>query len=256
MIGNMNFMIHLIKQALEIMDEILYLKFQIVSHPDIDDECEEGYLDLYQADSEGIFSIDKKEVIQDYIKACKVGAQDVELAAKKIISLLEMNLFKNIKIEECIEIEVNNPLYTYMLNTINMDLSNAICSTKEENLKRAEIMMATGRESFGIEAAKLYRELGEESKCINYFEKHLGKTKEAYEIVIDYYKNSNYDKAVEIARRAIENCKEDQTSFFILLIQNAKDKGDELAYKKLMQSAHRRRLVKSSELDAIFSWEN
>lgn len=129
------------------------------------------------------------------------------------------------------------------------DLANAICSSKTENLKRAEIMMKAGR---GAEAAKLYRELGEDDKCAEYFEKHLGKEEEPYQILVDYYKERSHEKAVEIATQAIQKCQRDQTPFFLFLLQDAKDRGDEAAFKKLMQSAHRRRAVKSSEVDARF----
>ena len=50
-------------------------------------------------------------------------------------------------------------------------MANAICSNKEENLKRAEIMIKIGRGDLGAAAAKLYREFGEEEKCAEYFEK-------------------------------------------------------------------------------------
>ena len=130
------------------------------------------------------------------------------------------------------------------------DLANAICSNREENLKRAGIMMQVG---MGSDAAKLYRELGEEDKCAEFFENYLGKEEEPYEILVDYYKNRNREKAMEIAALAIQKCQKDQTPFFLFLLQDAKDRGDEAAFKKLMQSAHRRRVVKSDEVDARFS---
>ena len=99
----------------------------------------------------------------------------------------------------------------------------------------------------------LFRELGEEDKCADFFENHLGKEEEPYEILVDYYKDRDYEKAVEIATLAIQKCQKDQTPFFIFLLQDAKDRGDETAFKKLMQSAHRRRAVKSSEVDEKFS---
>ena len=132
------------------------------------------------------------------------------------------------------------------------DLADAICSDKKENLKRADIMMKAGRGYLGADAAKLYHDLGEEDKCVEYFENHLGKEEEPYEILIDYYKDRDHEKAVEIATLAIQKCQKDQTPFFIFLLQDAKDKGDETAFKKLMQSAHRRRAVKSAEVDAKF----
>lgn len=133
------------------------------------------------------------------------------------------------------------------------DLANALCSNKKENLKRAEIMMKAGEGPFGAEAAKLYRELGEEDKCAEYFESHLGKEEEPYEILVDYYKTRNHEKAVEIATLAIQKCKKDQTPFFLFLLEDAKDREDEAVFKKLMQSAHKRRTVKSAEVDTKFS---
>ena len=106
---------------------------------------------------------------------------------------------------------------------------------------------------FGADAAKLYRELGEEEKCVEYFENHLEKEEEAYTILIDYYKNRNHEKAVEIANLAIQKCQKDQTPFFLFLLQDALDRGDEAVHKKLMQSAHRRRAVRSAEIDEKFS---
>lgn len=133
------------------------------------------------------------------------------------------------------------------------DLANAICVTREENLWRAEIMMKTGTGYLGAEAAKLYRTLGEEDKCVEYFENYLEKEEEPYEILVDYYKDRDHEKAVEIATLAIQKCQKDQTPFFIFLLQDAKDHGDKAAFKKLMQSAHRRRVVNSAVVDEMFS---
>ena len=135
------------------------------------------------------------------------------------------------------------------------DLAGVICSTKEENLKRAGIMMRAGGGYLGADAAKLYRELGEEDKCAEYFRNHLGKDEEPYEILIDYYKKRDHEKAVEVAALAIQKCQKDQTPFFLFLLQDAKERGDEAAFKKLMQSAHRRKAVNSAEVDAKFPEE-
>lgn len=83
-------------------------------------------------------------------------------------------------------------------------------------------------------------------------ENHLEKEEEPYIILIDYYKNRNHEKAVETANLAIQKCKKDQTPFFLFLLQDAKDRGDEALFKKLMQSAHRRRTVRSAEIDEKF----
>ena len=70
---------------------------------------------------------------------------------------------------------------------------------------------------------------------------------------MDYYRNRNHEKAVEIANLAIQKCQRDQTPFFLFLLQDASDIGDKAAFKKLMQSAHRRRAVRSAEVDEKFS---
>ncbi len=113
------------------------------------------------------------------------------------------------------------------------DLAGAICSNREENLKRAKLMMDAEGGYLGGDAAKLYRELGEEEKCVEYFENHLGKDEEPYEIVMDYYMDRNRDRAVEIAEQAIVKCKKDQTPFMIFLMKAAKEKGDEKRFQKL-----------------------
>ena len=82
---------------------------------------------------------------------------------------------------------------------------------------------------------------------------HLGREEEPYEILVDYYKDRDHEKALEIASIAIQKCQKDQTSFFVFLLQAAKDRKDEAAFKKLMQSAHKRRAVKSSVVDELFS---
>lgn len=77
--------------------------------------------------------------------------------------------------------------------------------------------------------------------------------KEPYEILIDYYKGRDHEKAVEIASLAIQKCQKDQTQFFIFLLQDAKERKDEEAFKKLMHSAHRRKAINSTVVDEKFS---
>ena len=368
------------EDAFEILDEILGLEFIIEDHPDTDDICEDELMDLDMAVHEGLISINRDELLTDYILACRNTINDIKQAAMKIVSAFEMKLFMTCKTYYCIAITEKDPLLTEIkkklaedliryekefvekskedkyywgeyhdkerIRHINVlieyfgnigkaekkpkksflrgtwdqimdlisdlmhepyiddqfeieeiwniikallkrggfekepweikehilaeiyendyydyygvydpmrDLADAICSDKKENLKRAEIMMKAGRGCLGADAAKLYYDLGEEDKCAEYFENHLGKEEEPYEILIDYYKDRDHEKAVEIAALAIQKCQKDQTPFFIFLLQDAKDKRDETAFKKLMQSAHRRRAVKSSEVDAKFS---
>lgn len=368
------------EDAFRTLDLIMGLKFTIIDHPDTEDTCEEEDMDLDMAVREGILSIDRNDLLRDYIEACRCSVKDSSIAAEKIAEALEMELFEDCKTNEGITIVENDLLLTEIKKKLKADLdryekefsdkskknkhywdeyrdkkkirhistmieyfekigrkkkkpeesflretwaqiselildledepyiddqvqideiwniveellkhagfekepwevkenilediydndfydyygiydpmkdlANAICTTEEENLKRAEIMMKAGGGCLGADAAKLYRELGEEDKCAEYFENHLGREEEPYEILVDYYKDRNYEKAVEIAALAIQKCKKDQTPFFVFLLQDAKDRKDEASFKKLMQSAHRRRAVKSSAVDEKFS---
>ena len=84
--------------------------------------------------------------------------------------------------------------------------------------------------------------------CARYYEGYQGKEAEPYEILIEYYKDADREKAVCIAESAIQRCKIDQTSFFLFLLQDAKDNGDEQRFKKLMQSARRRKAVNMEKI--------
>lgn len=129
------------------------------------------------------------------------------------------------------------------------DLAEALCVSDEENLCRAQIMKESGEEKM---AAELYRELGQEDKCVEYYEKHLGKNCEAYEIVMNYYKERNYEKAIEVAELALEKCKDDQTPFIIFLMEDSERCGDEKRFQKLNKSAHMRKAVDSDKVDEYF----
>lgn len=365
-------------QALEILDKVITLEFTLVDHPNTDDTCADEFMSLNVAAREGLLSINRNNLLKDYILACRKTVSNKKLAAEKIVLVLEMDLFKDSKTFSGVEITAQDPLleeikkkladdlqryedeftqkrgkddyypgeyqdqarirhiqalieffgkigkkekkleksflrgtWEQIMNLISdlryefiddqveieeiwkiieallkrggfdqepwevkqeileaiyendyydyygvcdpmRDLANAVCSNREENLKRAAIMMKAGRGYLGAKAAKLYWELGEEEKCAEYFENHLEKEEEPYIILVDYYKNRNHEKAVEIANLAIQKCKKDQTPFFLFLLQDAKDRGDEALFKKLMQSAHRRRTVSSAEIDEKF----
>lgn len=369
-------------QAFEILDEILELEFTIEDTPDTEDSCQDEFMDLNMAAEERMLTIDREELLRDYIIACRYSVKDCVEAAGKIVSAFENELFEDCGIQSCIALAEKDPLLkeigkklteelekfekehaekirknpyywkeysdrerikrikglieyfgnvgkserkkekSFLRGTWSQiaeliselkdepyiddqlqieeiwdiveallkrgrfeeepwnvkesilrkiyendyydcygicdpmrDLAGAICSTKEENLKRAGIMMRAGGGYLGADAAKLYRELGEEDKCAEYFRNHLGKDEEPYEILIDYYKKRDHEKAVEVAALAIQKCQKDQTPFFLFLLQDAKERGDEAAFKKLMQSAHRRKAVNSAEVDAKFPEE-
>lgn len=57
------------QEAAEIFDQILKLKFLIEDDLESEDVCDEDYMDLYLANSEGLISIDKDKFLENYIKS-------------------------------------------------------------------------------------------------------------------------------------------------------------------------------------------
>lgn len=367
------------EKAQKVLEKVLYLKFDIVDHIDTDDSCEDETFDLSDAVRNGLLSADCRQLLQDYVCACRMSLKKNQELARKIVDVFEMEMFekyvpsqileeqreslllpaikleletdlaemkreqaesgkrdkyyygyykdrhtmerirqmiedvkacctsreleqksflwgswKQIKellkqlsyeryIDDQYEIEeiwnisealikrgrfeeepwkVKEEILTeiYKNDFYDMygcydpmqDLANALCVTREENLKRAAIMVRfTGEVE--EKGAKLYCELGEEEKCIEYYEKHLKKEEEPYEIVMNYYRERNPERAKEVAEQALEKCKKNQTPFMIYLMEEAKKAGDEIRFNKLNQSAHRRRAVDANKVDNYFS---
>lgn len=132
------------------------------------------------------------------------------------------------------------------------DLMHAMCVSGEEKRQCAELLMRTGSYFSQKEAAKLYKELGETEKYISFYEKNFGKTAKPYQIVADYYKDKDIQKTLEVSRLAIEKCREDLTQFFIYLLEDARDRGDEESFQKLMKSARRRGNVSTGTIEEKF----
>lgn len=366
------------EDAYKLLEQVLYLEFQIIDHAETDDSCADTLFDLKDADREGLLSVNNWQLLQDYILSCQMCLKDKNELVRKIADAFEMELFekyipsqifvqgrddslisallvvleddlaemkkkqaewmkkeghyyscyqyehiikrisrmvedlkvysmpkepeqhsflrgswKQIKellkwlsyekyiddqfeIEEIwnisealikrgrfaeepwkIRVEILTDIYEnyfydwYGCYDPMQNLANAMCTTREENLKRAAIMSQFDGD-IGEMAAKLYRELGEEEKCVAYYEKHLGKREEAYEIVMNYYKERNPERAKEVAEQALEKCKVNQTPFMIYLMDEARKAGDEVRFQKLNLSAHRRRAVDAKKVDEYF----
>ena len=109
--------------AFEILDEVLGLEFTIEDHPDTDDSCENEFMDLDMAAREGLISIDRDELLIDYILACRKTIDDIKQAAMKIVSAFEMVLFKDCKTHYCIAITEKDPLLTEIKKKLTEDLN-------------------------------------------------------------------------------------------------------------------------------------
>ena len=132
-----------------------------------------------------------------------------------------------------------------------MDLILELPQDREEKLKTAEIMW-NGSGFMKKDGAKLFRELGEEGRYIQYLETHLGDDPERYMEVIRYYEERDPDKAEQIAELAREKCRRmyrtDLTEIYEFLIRRAYEAGNVDRLYSLFDSARRRRTVDSGKL--------
>jgi len=60
------------------------------------------------------------------------------------------------------------------------DLLEGLCNTKEEYLKKADIMMKNGMGEYQKQAAKIYYEYGHEEEYVLYLKRHLAKSADVY----------------------------------------------------------------------------
>ncbi|GEM_PF-6813976 len=111
-------------QAFEILDELIGIEFAIEDHPDTDDTCEDEFLDLHQAVKEGMLSINRSELLHDYIKACSKCVKDSKEAARKIASALEMKLFEACNLYDWMMSAIKEPLLIELKKILAEDWEN------------------------------------------------------------------------------------------------------------------------------------
>lgn len=135
-----------------------------------------------------------------------------------------------------------------------MDLIRELPQNREEKLKTAEIMW-NGSGFMKKDGAKLFRELGEEGRYIQYLETHLGDEPERYMEVIHFYEKSDPGKAEQIAELAREKCRRtyrtDLTEVYVFLVNRAYEAGDTDRLCSLFDSARRRRAVDNGRLKEV-----
>ena len=131
------------------------------------------------------------------------------------------------------------------------DLFNALMFTPEEKIEAADITFEIGSEYMQADGAKLYKECGKQEKYIAFVEQQLKDREKPYLEVIEYYKDKDPAKAVEIAELGLKKCKDSQTGIIIFLIQNARQNGDTEREAKLIKSAKMRRSVNFAKVLGI-----
>jgi len=132
------------------------------------------------------------------------------------------------------EYSVYDPIY---------DLFQALSFTTEEKIWCADTIYEVGPAFIYAEAARIYKDNGKPEKYYAYLESILAKDSEPYKELVDYYKDSDADKAKGIAELAMKKCTNDLTDIAVFLLIDAAKSHDEAAYNKLMKSAKLRRTV-------------
>jgi len=128
------------------------------------------------------------------------------------------------------------------------DLFRALMFTAEERTEIADLIFEIGSEYMKADAARLYKECGLVEKYIAFVEQRLKDKEAAYLEIIEYYKDRDLQKAVEIAELGMKKCKDDQTDLVIFLIQIAKENGDAEKVKRLLKSAKLRQTINLSKV--------
>lgn len=148
-------------------------------------------------------------------------------------------------IRKCILSEIVRGEYFdyYGVSDPMMELMDALCLTPKENLLCADLIFEIGSDYMKRDGAKIYKAHGKMDKYYEYTEQHLDSKEAPYMELIEYYKNTNPGKAVQIAELGLKKCKDDQTDLFIFLLQYTRQAGDKEKYAKLLKSARLRRAV-------------
>ncbi|MBP3279172.1 MAG: hypothetical protein J6M44_09485 [Butyrivibrio sp.] len=170
-------------------------------------------------------------ICDELIESGNLGKESWELRKKIIKDIIKNHYYD--------EYSVDDPLEQLM---------HAMCTNKKEKLECAEMLLNSGYSYLVFDGAKIYKELGQPGKYYKMMEKYLSSNPREYLELIEYYKDTDLDKACEIAERGLKKCYQNRTEFLICLIQRAKDKGDEEQYYKLLRGARLRSYVDVGEI--------
>ena len=131
------------------------------------------------------------------------------------------------------------------------DLFFALCITKEERISSADMCFQYGSDYMKKDGARIYLKNGKPEKYYEYLERCLSKDGKLYAELVEYYKDKDYKKALEIAELAMKKCKENLTAIVIFLLQDAENKGDNAKFARLMKSAKLRYAINYSEVLSV-----
>lgn len=134
-------------QAFEILDEVITLEFAIVDHPDTDDTCQDEFMSLDMAAREGLISINRDELLADYILACRNAVSNKKLAAEKSQRPLKWNCLRKAKHIPGLGLQRRIPFW--MKSKRNWQM---ICGVMKTSTQKKEIKTSITGENIGIKS--------------------------------------------------------------------------------------------------------
>ena len=165
-------------------------------------------------------------ICEDMIKSGRLKNEPWHIRRSVIESIVEGEYYD--------EFGVHDPLE---------ELFHALMLTAEEKIEIADMIFETGSDYTTKDGALLYKESGRLDKYIAYVENRLYKNEAPYMEVIDYYKDNDREKAIEIAELGMKKCKDDQTELTIFLISSAREDGDKEKEVSLLKSVRTRKAI-------------
>ena len=171
------------------------------------------------------------EICEDMIKSGRLKNEPWHIRRSVIESIVEGEYYD--------EFGVHDPLE---------ELFHALMLTAEEKIEIADMIFDIGSDYMKKDGALLYKECGRLDKYIAYVENSLHKIEASYMEVIEYYKDRDRNKAIEIAELGMKKCRDDQTELTIFLINCAREDDDKEKEASLLKSARARKAIDYSKV--------
>lgn len=172
------------------------------------------------------------DLVADMLKSGKLKDEPWELRRALAEIIIHHDLFDNFGCYDPME-----------------DLLKAIPQSDEEKEAVADMIIDNGY-PYLIEklALPIFRELGREDRIIAFVESTLKYEEKPYLQVIEYYRDRDPQKAMQVAEEGFSRVKDNQTELVLFLLQDAIARGDEEKKQKLLKSAHLRRRINEKKV--------
>lgn len=167
-----------------------------------------------------------EEIVDEILQNEQIREESWEIRSEILRDIYDHHFYKSLCIYESMK-----------------KLFEGLCFTDDEYLQKIEIMVSIDGGIVNDKTAKLLAQYGKFEKAVEYYENNLYSQIEPYEFLMKYYKEINFQKAVDYAMLAKENCKDDLTMSYLILIEDALRREDTNEYRKLIASAKQRKCV-------------